>query len=114
MAGSVSGGAPSGGGTGGSAGLGGSGAGVGNAGSAGDGSAAGSGATGGDAASLPLDLPNTPVTGTFTVSTEASWEVDGVFVPTFEIHTPSASYWPLQSLGESVSIVHGSQGPTKL
>jgi len=113
MAGSVSGGAPTGGGTGGSAGLGGSGAGVGNAGSGGDGSAAGSGATGGDAASLPLDLPNTPVTGTFTVSTEASWEVDGVFVPTFEIHTPSASYWLVQSLGEIVSIVDAAEGQTQ-
>ena len=111
MAGSVSGGAPTAGGTEGSAGLGGVGAG--NAGSGGDGSGAGSGGTGGDAGSLPLDLPNTPVTGTFTVSTEASWEVDGVFVPTFEIHTPSASYWFVQSLGEIVSMVDAAQGQTQ-
>jgi hypothetical protein len=114
-AGGVSGGAPiGGGGTGGSsAGLGGGGGSVGNAGSGADGPAAGSGGTGGDAASLPLDLPNTPVTGTFKVSTEATWEVDGVFVPTFEIHTPSASYWLVQSLGEIVSIVDAAQGQTQ-
>jgi hypothetical protein len=116
MAGSASGGAPSGGTGGGSAGLGGGGGGgvgAGNAGSGGDGPGAGSGGTGGDAASLPLDLPNTPVTGTFTVSTEATWEVDGVFVPTFEIHTPSASYWLVQSLGEIVSMVDAAQGQTQ-
>ncbi len=93
---SASGGASSGGGAGGFGGVGGSGASSG-------GGAAGHG--GGDAPSLPLDLPNTPVTGTFTVSTEASWEVDGVFVPTFEIHTPTASYWLVKSLGVIVSMV---------
>jgi hypothetical protein len=30
--------------------------------------------------------------------------VDGVFLPTFEIHTPSASYWLVESLGRLVSM----------
>jgi hypothetical protein len=77
-------------------------AGASTAGSSGD-SAGASG--GGDAVDLPIDLPDTPVTGTFSVSTDASWEVDGTFLPTFEIRTPTASYWLVKSLGEIVSLV---------
>jgi hypothetical protein len=71
------------------------------------------GRAGGDAVSLPIDLPNTPVTGTFTVSTDATWEVDGVFVPTFEIHTPTASYWLVKSLGMIVSMVDRGASATR-
>jgi hypothetical protein len=53
---------------------------------------------------LPIDLPNSPVTGTFTVSSEAVWEVNGKYVPTYEIHTPTASYWVVKSLGMLVSL----------
>lgn len=74
--------------------------------SGGDGSG---GSTGrGDAPALPIDLANSPVTGTLTVATDATWEVNGVFVPTFEIRTPSASYWLVKSLGMVVSIVDSS------
>jgi len=59
----------------------------------------------GDAVELPIDLPQNPVTGTFTVSSEAVWEVNGAFVPTFEIKTPSGSYWVVKSLGQIVSMV---------
>ena len=55
-------------------------------------------------AELPLDLPNNPVSGAFTVSTEAEWEVDGTMLPTFEIITPTASYWLVKSLGMIVSM----------
>ena len=71
---------------------------------AGAGTAGAAGSTGGDAASLPIDLPNSPVTGGFTVSSDATWEVEGKFVPTFEIHTPSGSYWLVKSLGMLVSM----------
>jgi hypothetical protein len=73
---------------------------------AGKGGAAGA-ATGGrrGITDLPIDLPNSPVTGTFTVSSEAEWEVNGDFVPTFEVHTPTASYWVVKSLGMIVSLV---------
>jgi hypothetical protein len=58
-----------------------------------------------DAADLPLDLANSPVTGAFTISSDASWEVEGTFEPTFEIHTPTASYWIAKPLGMLVSLV---------
>jgi hypothetical protein len=58
-----------------------------------------------DAPDLPLDLLESPVTGAFTISSEATWEVDGVQEPTFEIHTPTASYWLVKSLGMVVSLV---------
>ena len=61
---------------------------------------------GADGLALPLpdDLVNAPVTGEIIYSTEASWEVDGVFRPTFEVHTPTGSYWIVESLGTMVSI----------
>jgi hypothetical protein len=59
---------------------------------------------GGDAPELPIDLPGNPVSGTFTVASDAEWEVDGTYVPTFEIITPTASYWLVKSLGTIVSI----------
>jgi hypothetical protein len=74
---------------------------------------ASAGRAGGDAVSLPIDLPNTPITGTFTVSSDATWEVDGVFVPTFEIHTPTASYWLVKSLGVIVSMVDKGASNTR-
>jgi hypothetical protein len=62
----------------------------------------------GDAAELDYDFLDSPVQGSFTVSEEAEWEVDGVFLPTFEIHTPSASYWLVKSLGTLVSMSDGN------
>lgn len=45
-----------------------------------------------------------PVSGEIVFSEEASWEVDGVFRPTFELHTSTASYWVVASLGTMVSM----------
>jgi hypothetical protein len=56
------------------------------------------------AAPLPDDLIDAPVAGEIIFSDEAEWEVDGVFEPTFEIRTPSASYWVVKPLGTIVSI----------
>jgi hypothetical protein len=56
------------------------------------------------AAALPDDLIGAPVAGEIVFSQEASWEVDGVFQPTFEIHTPTGSYWIVASLGTMVSM----------
>jgi hypothetical protein len=53
---------------------------------------------------LPDDLIDAPVAGEIVFSEEAEWEVDGVFEPTFEIHTPTASYWVVKPLGTIVSI----------
>jgi hypothetical protein len=53
---------------------------------------------------LPNDLIGAPVSGEITFSEEAQWEVDGVFRPTFEVHTPTASYWIVKSLGTMVSM----------
>ena len=62
---------------------------------------------------LPIDLPNNPVMEEFTVSTDAEWEVDGQMLPTFEIVTPTASYWFVKSLGMivSMSAVKASDAP---
>jgi hypothetical protein len=56
---------------------------------------------------LPNDLRGAPVAGEITFSDEATWEVDGVFQPTFEIHTPTGSYWVVKHLGSIVSIEDG-------
>ena len=56
------------------------------------------------APALPDDLIDAPVAGEITFSDDAEWEVDGVFEPTFEIHTPTASYWVVKPLGTIVSI----------
>jgi hypothetical protein len=56
---------------------------------------------------LPDDLIDAPVAGEIVFSDEAEWEVDGVFEPTFEIHTPTASYWVVKPLGTIVSIEDG-------
>lgn len=53
---------------------------------------------------LPDDLIGAPVAGEISFSEEAEWEVDGVFEPTFEVHTPTASYWVVKPLGTIVSI----------
>ena len=58
-----------------------------------------------DAPDLPLDLLNSPVSGTFKVSPEMTWEIDGVQESTFHIQTPTASYWLVKSLGVVVSLV---------
>jgi hypothetical protein len=56
------------------------------------------------AAPLPDDLIDAPVAGEIVFSDEAEWEVDDVFEPTVEIHTPTASYWVVKPLGTIVSI----------
>ncbi|HTV17795.1 MAG TPA: hypothetical protein VMG12_03970, partial [Polyangiaceae bacterium] len=56
------------------------------------------------AVALPNDLIDAPVSGEIVFSEEASWEVDGVFRPTFEVHTPTASYWIVKNLGTMVSM----------
>jgi hypothetical protein len=58
----------------------------------------------GFAVALPNDLRDAPVQGEIIFSEEAEWEVDGVFRPTFEIHTPTGSYWIVKSLGTMVSM----------
>jgi hypothetical protein len=58
----------------------------------------------GFAVPLPNDLLDAPVTGEIIYSVEAQWEVDGVFRPTFEVHTPTGSYWIVKSLGTMVSM----------
>lgn len=63
------------------------------------------------AADLPDDLRNAPVTGEIVFSDEAEWEIDGVFEPTFEIHTPTASYWIAKPLGTMVSLEDRSATP---
>ena len=63
------------------------------------------------AADLPDDLRNAPVTGEIVFSDEAEWEVDGVFEPTFEIHTPTASYWIAKPLGTMVSLEDRASTP---
>jgi hypothetical protein len=62
------------------------------------------------AVALPNDLIDAPVGGEIIFSEEASWEVDGVFRPTFEVHTPTASYWIVKSLGTMVSMQDAYSG----
>jgi hypothetical protein len=70
-----------------------------------------------DAAGLALPLPDdligAPVQGEIGFSDEAVWEVDGVFQPTFEIHTPTASYWIVKPLGTMVSMEDGTNVPAQ-
>jgi hypothetical protein len=58
----------------------------------------------GFAVALPNDLRDAPASGEIVFSEEAEWEVDGVFRPTFEVHTPTGSYWIVKSLGTMVSM----------
>jgi hypothetical protein len=58
----------------------------------------------GFAVPLPNDLIGAPVSGEIIFSEEAQWEVDGAFRPTFEVHTPTGSYWIVKSLGTMVSM----------
>ncbi len=60
-----------------------------------------------DAPPLPDDLRDAPLAGEIVFSDDAEWEVDGVFEPTFEVHTPSTSYWVVKPLGTIVSIEDG-------
>jgi hypothetical protein len=63
------------------------------------------------APNLPDDLINAPVSGEIVFSDEAEWEVDGVFEPTFEIRTPTASYWIAKPLGTMVSLEDSAATP---
>jgi hypothetical protein len=65
------------------------------------------------AVSLPDDLIGAPVPGEIVFSDNATWEVNGVFQPTFEIHTPTASYWIVKSLGTMVSMEDGTNVPAQ-
>jgi hypothetical protein len=53
---------------------------------------------------LPNDLIDSPVPGEISFVSDAAWEVDGVFEPTFEVRTPTANYWIVQPLGTMVSL----------
>lgn len=65
------------------------------------------------APALPIDLRNAPVDGEIVFSDEAEWEIDGVFEPTFEIHTPTASYWIAKPLGTMVSMQDRAATPAQ-
>ncbi len=65
------------------------------------------------APALPDDLRNAPVSGEIVFSDEAEWEVDGIFEPTFEIHTPTASYWIAKPLGTMVSLQDRATTPAQ-
>jgi hypothetical protein len=65
----------------------------------------------GPAPALPDDLIDAPVSGEIVFSDEAEWEVDGVFQPTFEIRTPTASFWVVKPLGTIVSIEDAAPTP---
>lgn len=106
-AGTFSGGSPS------AAGLGG--VGLAGGGSAGDGGGLAGEATAGGGAmeplpDLPLELTEPPVDGDVTATGDAEWEVEGKKLPTFEVHTPSASYWLVKSLSTIVSMSEGANG----
>jgi len=62
---------------------------------------------------LPNDLIDAPVSGEIVYSDDAQWEVNGVFQPTFEIHTPTASYWIVKPLGSMVSMQDGAGSPAQ-
>jgi hypothetical protein len=53
---------------------------------------------------LPIYLPDSPLAGEVSITGDALWEVNGKAEPTFEIHTPSANYWLVKSLGAVVSL----------
>jgi hypothetical protein len=53
---------------------------------------------------LPIYLADSPLTGEISITGDAVWNVDGTAEPTFEIHTPSANYWLVKSLGTIVSL----------
>src|SRR6185503_17723430 len=59
------------------------------------------------------DSSGAPVAGEIVFSDDAAWEVDGVFEPTFEIHTPTASYWIVKPLGSMVSLQDGGNDPAQ-
>jgi hypothetical protein len=67
----------------------------------------------GPAPALPDDLIDAPVSGEIVFSDDAEWEVDGVFQPTFEIHTPTASFWVVKPLGTIVSIEDTAATPAQ-
>jgi hypothetical protein len=56
-----------------------------------------------------LDIDDSPVQGAITFSGGAFWDIDGDQWPTFEIHTPTASYWLLKSAAAIVSITDSSE-----
>jgi hypothetical protein len=65
-------------------------------------------ATGGSIAMDLPDLTNSPVQGAITYSAGASWDIDGVQWPAFEVHTPTANYWLVKSAAAIVSITDTS------
>jgi hypothetical protein len=67
----------------------------------------------GFAVALPNDLVNPPIGGEIVFSDDATWEVDSVFQPTFEIHTPTASYWIVKPLGTMVSLEDAAATPAQ-
>jgi hypothetical protein len=54
---------------------------------------------------LPAGLPDSPVTGDMSASADASWEVNGLPEPAFQVITPSATYFLLKKSGMLVSMV---------
>jgi hypothetical protein len=54
---------------------------------------------------LPAGLADSPVTGTLSVSVDASWQVNGVPEPAVQVITPSATYFLLKKSGMLVSMV---------
>jgi hypothetical protein len=81
----------------------------GKAGAAGATAGGGSGGASTTAPDLPDDLANSPVKGEIVYSTDATWMVDSVAQPTFEVHTPTASYWLVKSTGSIVSLTDASK-----
>ncbi len=83
-------------------------------GSAGEGGTTGEGGATGYCASIPAgtdciapdlpDLPIPPVAGGISYSEGASWDIEGVQVPAYEIHTPTANYWLVKSAAALVEI----------
>lgn len=53
---------------------------------------------------LPIDIPDSPVDGDVSITGDAVWEISGVKEPTFEVHTPTANYWLVKSMGALVSV----------
>jgi hypothetical protein len=61
---------------------------------------------------LPAGLADSPVAGDMSVSADATWQVNGLPEPAFQVVTPSATYFLLKKSGMLVSMVDtfGSSG----
>lgn len=73
----------------------------------GTGADTGCSSTGVVAPPLP-DIDGSPAQGEITFSAGATWDIDGDQWPTFEIHTPTASYWLVKAAAAIVSITDNS------